>query len=132
MEHVVRSHQLAGIQANVVIVRAGNDDRKPLLPTLSYLNHAIVRATVNGKAFWLDPTSPANALSAPLFYLQNQVAFVLHDDGKVDEEVIPVSDALRDRIVSDVDLTPDGENWVLTGSERREGVAAADLGRVQP
>jgi transglutaminase-like putative cysteine protease len=121
----------AGIPANVAIVRASLDDRKPLLPTLEYLNHAIVRAKVGGKMVWLDPTSAANSLSAPLDYLQNQVAFVLKDDGGVEEQLIPSQDAARDRVVEQIDYVPDGSNWTVKADIRRNGVPAANLVRTE-
>lgn len=121
----------AGISANVAIVRASLDDRKPLLPTLEYLNHAIVQATVGGKSVWLDPTSPANSLSSPLEYLQNQVAFVFHDDGKVEQKVIPAQDAARDRVVEQIDYMPAGNNWTVQANIRRDGVLAANQVRIE-
>ena len=119
----------AGIPAHVAVVKASLDDRKPLLPTLEYLNHAIVEATVNGKTVWLDPTSPANSLSSPLEYLQNQMAFVFHDDGQIKEMRIPTQDAARDQVVEQIDYTPDGSNWVVKARIQRDGVQAANIVR---
>lgn len=118
-----------GIDADVAVVRAGIDDRKPLLPTLMYLNHAIVRAHLDGKVLWLDPTSPANSVSAPLFYLQNQAAFVLHDDGNIEEALVPMQNSQRDRHVLDIDFSPEGDHWLVEASSRREGVLAANVVR---
>ncbi len=46
-----------GIQANTALVNTYGDlQQKQPLPTPAVFDHAIVRATVNGRNYWLDPT----------------------------------------------------------------------------
>lgn len=54
------------IDADIALVRRGDNPwvREPdyNLPDSSHFNHAIVRAKVNGKDYWLDPTNPVSSL----------------------------------------------------------------------
>jgi len=118
--------QAQGIPAEVVLVHSGADDRKPLLPTLQYLNHAIVRARVEGQTVWLDPTQQANTLAAPHVHLQNRVAFVLGSDGTVIEDWIPQQDARLNQTTQTLDLSPENGHWHLAARVIQEGIEAAN------
>lgn len=81
-----------------------------LVPGMYAPNHAIVRAEVDGKTWWLDPTNPVFAPGRIMPDIQQRWALVLGADGKVRRDEIPLEapgDTLR--VTRSEHYTHDGE-----------------------
>ncbi|HCW1024133.1 TPA: DUF3857 and transglutaminase domain-containing protein, partial [Pseudomonas aeruginosa] len=73
----------AGIKAEPTLVSRGDVVWDLLVPGMYAPNHAIVRAEVDGKTWWLDPTNPVFAPGRIMPDIQQRWALVLGADGKV-------------------------------------------------
>ncbi|MBP4045060.1 DUF3857 domain-containing transglutaminase family protein [Chromobacterium violaceum] len=83
----------SGIAAEPTLVFRGNDAPRPLLPGLGTVNHMIVRAVVDGKTEWLDPTNPFFVPGRIMPDLQDRASYRIGADGQVREEAIPMQAA---------------------------------------
>ncbi|AXE29718.1 cysteine protease [Chromobacterium phragmitis] len=79
----------AGVEAEPTLVFRGNFAAEPLLPGLGTVNHMIVRAVVDGKPEWLDPTNPFFVPDRIMPDLQDRTSYRIGGDGQVREERIP-------------------------------------------
>lgn len=80
----------AGIKAEPTLVSRGDMARELLIPGMYAPNHAIVRAEVDGKVWWLDPTNPVFAPGRSMPDIQQRWALVLGAEGQVRREHIPM------------------------------------------
>lgn len=100
----------AGIKAEPTLVSRGDVVWDLLVPGMYAPNHAIVRAEVDGKTWWLDPTNPVFAPGRIMPDIQQRWALVLGADGKVRRDEIPLEapgDTLR--VTRSEHYTHDGE-----------------------
>lgn len=72
----------AGIKAEPTLVSRGDVVWDLLVPGMYAPNHAIVRAEVDGKTWWLDPTNPVFAPGRTMPDIQQRWALVLGADGR--------------------------------------------------
>lgn len=82
-----------GIKAHIAWVNRGlgpMDSLNPLLPALDHFNHAILRAELDGKAHWLDPTNPISHVGSPFNDIADRQSLVF--DGSITLAQIPPSD----------------------------------------
>lgn len=80
----------AGIKAEPALVRRGDVSPSLLIPGVVAPNHAIVRAEVAGKTWWLDPTNPVFAPGRTMPDIQQRWALILGADGQVRQDNIPL------------------------------------------
>ena len=99
-----------GIKAEPALVSRGEVAQDLLIPGMQAPNHAIVRAEVDGKTWWLDPTNPVFVPGRSMADIQQRWALVLGADGLVREDNIPLEtpdDTIR--VTRSEQYTHDGE-----------------------
>ncbi|MFC3533777.1 DUF3857 domain-containing protein [Vogesella facilis] len=118
----------AGHNASVAFVRSDWDNRPPLLATLGYFNHAIVRLKIGADSYWLDPTRKINALGSVANGLQDRLAFVFTPQGEVSAEQIAANlpAARFEEQVQDFTPLADGR-WRMRGSNVLHGQQVREL-----
>ncbi|MGC0153039.1 DUF3857 domain-containing transglutaminase family protein [Chromobacterium vaccinii] len=108
----------AGIVAEPVLVFRGNFAPAPLLPGLGTVNHMIVRAAVDGKTEWLDPTNPFFAADRIMPDLQERIAYRIGADGQVRADNIPLqAPTVSSRVRRMETLRRDGSADIVSDSE---------------
>ncbi|AZD85392.1 Transglutaminase-like enzyme, putative cysteine protease [Pseudomonas chlororaphis subsp. aureofaciens] len=80
----------SGIKAETAWVSRENVVAPLLIPGTHAPNHAIVRAEVNGKVWWLDPTNPVFDPGRSMPDIQERWAFVSDANGQVRQDYIPL------------------------------------------
>ena len=99
----------SGIDAQTTWVSRGNMSLGLLLPGTSSPNHAIVRARVNGKVWWLDPTNPVFSPGRSMPDIQDRWALVIDPQGTVRQEHIPQEQPVVSTLVRKQEhFNPDG------------------------
>lgn len=77
----------AGFQADVALVQRGDavkiDEKSYEIPSGSGFNHAITRAQVGEKVYWLDPTNTISFAQGIPFDIADRPAFVLYKNGGI-------------------------------------------------
>ncbi|CAM4235718.1 DUF3857 domain-containing transglutaminase family protein [Kerstersia similis] len=100
----------AGIKAEPTLVSRGDMARELLIPGMYAPNHAIVRAEVDGKVWWLDPTNPVFAPGRSMPDIQQRWALVLGAEGQVRREHIPMElPSATVQVTRSEHYLPDGE-----------------------
>ena len=79
----------SAIKAQISWVSRGTTALDLMLAGTNAPNHAIVRAEVNGKVWWLDPTNPVFFPGRSLPDIQDRWALVIDPQGKVHQDHIP-------------------------------------------
>ena len=120
-----------GLQARAALVNT--DDKRALgtyLPSPAAFDHVIVRADIDGKAYWLDPTrrkqpGGLNAISQPNFDL----ALLVDPDTRELEPMSPGAAALHKRKVHILLDSRDGLDHAvgMTVTTRLQGLAAEQM-----
>ncbi|PND31282.1 cysteine protease [Achromobacter pulmonis] len=80
----------AGIAAEPALVVRGAVAPSVLLPGMAAPNHSVVRARVQGKTWWLDPTNPVFVPDFIMPDIQQRWAFVMDAQGRMRREDIPL------------------------------------------
>lgn len=80
----------SGISAEPALVTRGVVAPSLLLPGLGAPNHAVVRAEVQGRTWWLDPTNPVFAPGFTMPDIQQRWALVMDPQGRIRREDIPL------------------------------------------
>lgn len=80
----------SGIAAEPALVMRGSVVPNLLLPGLLAPNHAVVRAEVQGKTWWLDPTNPVFVPGFTMPDIQQRWALVMDTQGQMRREDIPL------------------------------------------
>ncbi len=79
------------IKANPVLVLTSDEGKiDPNFPSWNF-NHMIVKATVNGKDYWMDPTVEHCRLGELPYQCQDNNVLLLNDDGTSEIETTPPS-----------------------------------------
>ncbi|WON78623.1 DUF3857 domain-containing transglutaminase family protein [Serratia sp. UGAL515B_01] len=135
----------SGIKAEPALVIRGKVAPSLLIPGVAAPNHVIVRAEVNGKTWWLDPTNPSFAPGRIMPDIQQRWALVLGADGQVRQDNIPLEKpALIIHVVKKDQFTADGNSKVtgsvdlsnsalmqLSANDRLHGRTSSDKGLCQ-
>ena len=79
----------SGIEAEPAVVERGLDSIPLLLPSVTSYNHAIVRAQIGEKIWWLDPTNPAFLPDYIMPDLHARLVWVFEQNNHVRCETIP-------------------------------------------
>ncbi|KVD93248.1 hypothetical protein WS63_06885 [Burkholderia stagnalis] len=130
----------SGIDARPALVFRGADARPLLVPGIGAPNHAIVRAVVDGKTWWLDPTNNVHLPGRTPSDLQDRWAFVFERDGTVSEDRVAAEAPLatfdgryRARVLADgsarvdVSVVKNGNLlWSLMDADYAQGATAVD------
>ncbi|AOK31586.1 MULTISPECIES: DUF3857 domain-containing transglutaminase family protein [Burkholderia] len=119
----------SGIDARIAWVHAGSFAPPLLIPGTQAPNHAIVRASVDGRTWWLDPTQPNALPGRTPAQLQDRWALVVEKNGDVRREHIPAEAPIVavDATVNQ-QLRPDG-SAVVSGHAYLDGRELLDLMR---
>lgn len=80
----------SGIKAEPVWVQRGAFAPALIAPNIYAVNHAVVRAEVDGAVWWLDPTNPVFVPGMTMSDIQERWAFVFGADGRVRQDAIPL------------------------------------------
>lgn len=89
-----------GMDAEPAFVVRGDYAPKLLIPSLRAPNHAIVRAVVEGKVWWIDATSPVLLPGYTPADLQDRWAIVAGNDGKPRLDTIPPAETAMAQNIS--------------------------------
>lgn len=105
-----------GIEAAPALVERGAYANPLLLPNALAPNHAIVRAQLDKKVLWLDPTNPVFLLGYTPSDLQDRWAILLNSNSPITVEHIPMasSDQSTQKISSTSQILSDGSAEVKT------------------
>ncbi|MFC0228927.1 DUF3857 domain-containing transglutaminase family protein [Serratia aquatilis] len=100
----------AGIKAEPALVKRGDVAPSLLIPGIFAPNHAIVRAEVDGKTWWLDPTNPVFAPGRTMPDIQQRWALIFGADGQVRQDNIPLETPAESiQVVRNDQYTADGK-----------------------
>ncbi|MBT2115471.1 transglutaminase-like domain-containing protein [Dyella sp. LX-66] len=98
-----------GIDAEPALVWLGDSAPTLLIPGTNNSNHVIVRVAVDGKAWWVDATSPVLLPGYTPTQLQDRWAIVLGKDGKPRLDTIPLAEAtVEASTTEETQFHPDG------------------------
>ncbi|MBT2115469.1 transglutaminase domain-containing protein [Dyella sp. LX-66] len=106
-----------GMDAEPAFVKQGDYAPNLLIPGLQAADHVIVRATVDGKTWWIDATIPVLLPGYTPDNLQDRWAVVLGKDGKPRLDTIPLAEArMENSTTQETQFRPDGTSDINTNT----------------
>ncbi|SAK83511.1 hypothetical protein AWB75_05409 [Caballeronia catudaia] len=117
----------SGIKAEPVWVERGAFASPLIAPNIYAVNHAIVRAEVDGAVWWLNPTNPIFAPSVTMPDIQERWALVIGADGIVRQDTIALSQPGRSVDVTFRERLSNGEQGEVDATLGLSGKPLMDL-----
>lgn len=105
----------SGIKAEPALVARGVIAATLLLPTVNAPNHAIVRAEVDGKTLWLDPTNSVYLPGYIMPDLQDRWAFIFDGQGEVRQASVALpAPGLSQEVHSEEHFIKEGQSQIVS------------------